>query len=157
MPNTTTWSEIDEPVLHWLLARDEDEGWTGRLQLPLRPQPEPRPEIGPALDSRQVDEGLHRLLDHGLIDGERTDAGYARWTRLRLRARGLILLGEWPDLDSVASFNGLQALVAILAEQATNYEDQSALRRTAGAIGRLGEGIVESTITSVATEGAKGL
>jgi len=152
----TTWSEIDEPVLRWLLDRESDEEWKGRLQLPLRPS-EPCPDIGTALDSRQVDEALKRLRGHALVEGERTEANYAMWTRLRLQAHGLILLGEWPDLDRVASFSGLQALIAAIADRAEDPDDRTALRQTAGTIGRLGEGIVESTITSIATDLAQEL
>lgn len=148
----TTWSEIDEPVLCWLFERDADPEWKGRIQLTLRPRPEAFAELA-GLDTVQGDAALVRLQDHMLIAGHRSEAiGYSLWSRLRLRAEGLILLGEWPDLDRIASATGLQALLAALAEQAEDAEHQSTLRRTAGAIGHLGEAIVEDTIASVAAD-----
>lgn len=148
----TTWSEIDEPVLCWLLERDVDPEWKGSIQLTLRPQPEAVVELG-GLDTAQIDAALLRLQDHMLIAGHRSEAiGYSRWSRLRLRAEGLILLGEWPDLDRIASATGLQALLAALAEQAEDAGQQGDLRRTVGAIGRLGEAIVEDTMASVAAD-----
>ncbi len=77
---------------------------------------------------------------------------YARWSQLRLTAHGLVLLGEWPDLDRVASAQGLTVLLAELAEEAGDTDDKKALRMAAGAVGRLGEGIVSSTVESLGTE-----
>jgi hypothetical protein len=61
-------------------------------------------------------------------------------------------LGEWPDLDRVASAQGLTVLLAELADEASDADDKKALRRTAGAIGRLGEGIVNSTVEALGNE-----
>jgi hypothetical protein len=153
----TTWTEIDEPILRWFLEREEDPEWTGRLHLTMRPQPEPLPEFG-GLDNMQVDAALVRLQDHMLISGERTETtGYARWSWLRLRAEGLILLGEWPDLDQIASAIGLQTLIAALADDVDDAEDRRSLRQTAGAVGRLGEGVIEETIASIAIDAAGGI
>jgi hypothetical protein len=159
MPSMTTWSDVDEPLLRWLLDREAtDDMYREIIKLTLRTDPEPEPEFGPGLDSGQVDDGLRRLRDHRLIEGERGETiGYAIWSKLRLRAEGLIVLGEWPDLERVASFTGVQTLVATLAEQTADPDDRRALRQTAGAIARLGEGIFESTIGSVATDAVEGL
>jgi hypothetical protein len=152
----TTWTEIDEPILRWLLEREEDPGWTGRLHLTMRPEPETLSQFG-GLDNAEVDAALVPLADHMLIAGNRGETtGYARWTSLRLRADGLILLGEWPDLDRIASATGLETLIAALAEDAEDAEDRTALRRTAGAVGRLGEGVIEETIASIAIDAAGG-
>lgn len=152
----TTWTEIDEPILRWLLEREEDPKWTGRLHLTMRPEPETLSQFG-GLDNAEVDAALVRLADHMLIAGNRGETtGYARWTSLRLRADGLILLGEWPDLDRIASATGLQTLIAALAEDAEDAEDRTALRRTASAVGRLGEGVIEETIASIAIDAAGG-
>jgi hypothetical protein len=154
----TAWSDIDEPVLRWLLKQDSTWFASWNLQLTLRPEPEPEPDFGPGLDSRQIDEALQRLAGDGLIHGERLESvGYASWSRLRVRAQGLIALGEWPDIDAVTSFAGIQALVAALAEDADDPEDKSALKRTVGVMGQLGEGVTEGTLASVLEDAAKEL
>lgn len=148
------WDEIDDRVLRWVLDRDADSDWQGRTEnLVFRPEPESQAAFRGDLDARQVDEALTRLYGHGLIAGDRgATAHYAYWSQLRLTAHGLILLGEWPDLDRVASAEGLAVPLTELADEASNAEDTKALRQTAGAIGRLGEGIVNSTVASVGKE-----
>jgi hypothetical protein len=153
----STWDEVDERVLRWLLDQDSNPGWDGRIKLVVYGQPQPFQNLNGEIDSRQADEALTRLHSHGLIAGVRTGTAMAAfWSGLRLAPRGLILLGEWPDLDRVASLEGLQAVFAGLAKQAEDAGDRTALRRTAGAIGRLGEGIVDSTIESLGEELAGG-
>jgi hypothetical protein len=153
----STWTEIDEPALRWLLEQDSNPDWGGRIKLVVYGQPQPFRDLDDEIDSRQADEALTRLESHGLIAGVRTGSAMAAfWSGLRLAPRGLILLGEWPDLDRVASLEGLQAVFTGLAKQAEDAGDRTALRRTAGAIGRLGEGIVESTIESLGEELAGG-
>lgn len=121
--------------------------------LVFRPTPQPQATFDSDLDARQVDEALTRLYGHGLIEGVRgATTHYAHWSQLRLTAQGLILLGEWPDLDRVASAQGLTVLLAELAEEASDADDKKALRQTAGAVGRLGEGIVNSTVASLGEE-----
>jgi hypothetical protein len=148
------WDEVDDRVLRWLLDRDADPEWGGRTDnLLFRPAPEPQATFENDLDARQVDEALSRLHGHGLIAGVRgATTHYEYWSQLRLTAQGLILLGEWPDLDRVASAQGLTVLLAELADEASEEDDKKALRQTAGAIGRLGEGIVSSTVASVGKE-----
>ncbi len=148
-----TWHAVDEPVLRWLLGQRDDPEWTGMVrELQLR-TPEPRPEFGPDLDSRQVDDALTRLEGHRLIAGVRQETvAYAIWSRLRVAADGLIVLGEWPDLDRVAGFEGLRTLIAKLAEQTADDDDKAALRRTAGVIGQLGEGVVGSVLEALGGE-----
>jgi hypothetical protein len=157
MVAVSTWTEIDERVLRWLLDQDSKPGWDGRIQLTVYGEPQPFQDLNGEIDSRQADEALTRLHSYGLIAGFRTGTAMAAfWSGLRLAPRGLILLGEWPDLDRVASVGGLQAVFAGLAKQAEDAGDKTALRRTAGAIGRLGEGIVDSTIESLGEELAGG-
>src|SRR5438105_3780651 len=115
----------------------------------MRPAPETLPQLG-GLDNAEVDTALVRLADHMLIAGNRGETtGYARWTSLRLRADGLILLGEWPDLDRIASATGLQTLIAALAEDAEDAEDRTALRRTAGAVGRLEAAVPPAMVAEI--------
>jgi hypothetical protein len=149
-----TWDEIDEPVLRWLLAQEADPGWTGMLRdLALRPKLEPQSAFDGDLDSLQVDKALTRLRDHGLIAAEREETThYAIWSQLRVKADGLIILGEWPDLDRVASAQGVVTLLTELAAETSNPEDQKSLRKAAGAVGRFSEGIVNSALESVGGE-----
>jgi hypothetical protein len=150
----SVWDEVDDLVLRWLLAQDGNPDWHGRTDnLVLRPSPEPQPAFEGELDARQVDEALNRLEGHGLIDGVRgATTHYAYWSQLRLRAGGLVLLGEWPDLNRVASAQGLTVLLAALADEAEDPENRQALRRTAGAVSRLGEGVVNSAFESVGAD-----
>jgi hypothetical protein len=150
----STWDLLDGRVLRWLLDQDANPKWEGRTdKLTHRPAPEPQPAFDGELDSREVDEALTRLKGHDLIDGERTaTTHYALWSRLRVTAPGLIILGQWPDLDRAASVQALTSLLARLAEQADDPDDRTALRRTAGAVGRLGEGIVDSAVESLGGE-----
>ena len=157
MPCVSTWTDIDERVLRWLLDQDSNPNWDGRSKLVVHGELQPFPDFNGELDSRQVDEALRRLRAHGLIAGERSGTvmvGF--WSGLRLTSGGLILVGEWPDLDRVASIQGLQVVIARLAEQAEDASDSAALRRTAGAIGRLSEGLVNATLESLGEELAGG-
>jgi hypothetical protein len=144
------WSDVDEPVLRWLLERSDDAQWRSvMLELSLYEPEDCAGELGLSLNSRQVDEALTRLHDYGLIAGNRHLTDCAIWSHLRLTADGLILLGEWPDPDRVASFEGLQALLARLAAEVDDNDERSAVRRAAGAIGRLGKGVVDSELESL--------
>jgi DNA-binding PadR family transcriptional regulator len=149
----TTWTESDEPTLRWL--RDQGpsflpEPWS--LELGLRRSVEPS-EAVPGLDSAQMDQALTRLREHGLIDGQRNETiGYAFWSGLRITARGMQVLGEWPDLDHLTSAVGIKMLLDELAKSAVDAEDQGALRRMVGVIGEIGEGIALNTLNTAAGE-----
>jgi hypothetical protein len=146
----TIWSDVDEPVLQWLLKSSDNAEWrSGMLELSLYGPEDCADELGLSLDSRQLHEALTRLRDYGLIAGKLHLSECAIWSHLRLTADGLIVLGEWPDLDGVASFEGLQALLARLAAGVEDNDERSALRRAAGAIGRLGKGVVDSELESL--------
>jgi len=150
----STWDEIDEVVLRALLAKDGDSSWRGITgSLPLHPEPKPTSVLGDGLDSRQVDEALGRLRGYGLIAGEREPTmSDVTWAHLRVTAGGLIILGEWPDLDRVAGAQGLVVVLSELAAEAEDGEDRKALRKAAGSVQRLGEEIVSSTLESVGSE-----
>jgi hypothetical protein len=151
----STWTESDEPVLRWLREQRPSflpEIWN--LQLGLRRSVEPPDEVA-GLDSEQMDLALTRLFDHGLIDGRRQETiGYAYWSALRLTARGMQVLGEWPDLDQLASAMGTKALLDEMAKSAEDPEDKRALRRMIGVIGELGEGVAMNALNAAAGEAA---
>lgn len=145
----SVWTDVDEPVLRWLAEQPPSfipDVW--QWQLELRPEPTPN-EVG-NLDSVQVDEALTRLYDHGLVDGRRTETiSYARWSRLRLTGHGLLILGEWPDLDRLASAAGLRLLLTRLAEEAPDADERGNLRQLVGFLSQLGEDVVTETLTEV--------
>jgi hypothetical protein len=145
-----TWAGIDQRVLRWVLEQSDAPEWRSRIiELTLRPEPEPCAEFDGGPNTLQMDEALLRLRGYGLTAGNRHETEAAIWSHLRITADGLILLGEWPDLDRVASFEGVQVMLAALAKKAEDPDDKSALRRTAGAIGRLGQGVVETELESL--------
>jgi hypothetical protein len=148
----TIWADIDEPVLRWLAGPpDAKRPW--RLELTLRPEPEPAEELEGAIDTRQFDDALIRLRDFGLVAGERREAiGYASWWQLRVTGQGLQVLGVWPDLERLTSAAGLSALLDGVADEAEGGDDKRALRRTAGLIGQLGDGIVMKTLEAAGDE-----
>ena len=147
------WSEIDEPVLEWLHAQSSSalpQPW--QLRLGLRREVEP-PEEVPGVDSEEMDQALVRLEEHHLIAGRRQETiGYAYWSGLRVTARGMQILGEWPDLDQLTTAVGLKLLINELADAAGDVNDQSALRRLVGVIGEVGEGVALNTLNSAAGE-----
>lgn len=154
----STWTESDEPVLRWLQEQAPSflpETWY--LQLGLRDSVEPPDEV-PGLNSEQMDQALTRLQEHGLIAGKRQETiGYASWSGLRVTARALQVLGEWPDLDQLTSAVGMKMLLDELAKSAEDPEDQGALRRMVGVIGEVGEGIALSTLNTAAGDLGGGL
>jgi hypothetical protein len=117
-------------------------------ELELR-EPEPF-EALPALTSQDVHEALLRLQSHGLIDGRESKAMQSStWSLLRVTAGGLIVLGEWPDLDRVATAAALHRLLRALAEGAPE-EERSALVRAAGVVSRTADDVIRGTATDVA-------
>jgi hypothetical protein len=147
----STWIESDEPTLRWLREQGSSflpETWI--LRLGLRQSVEPAAEV-PSLDSEQMDRALTRLHGHGLIDGRRQEAiGFASWSGLRLTARGMQVLGEWPDLDQLTSAVGIKMLLDELAKSAADTDDQGALRRMVGVIGEVGEGVALNALNTAA-------
>jgi hypothetical protein len=74
--------------------------------------------------------------------------GNSTWSRLRVTAAGLIVLGEWPDLDRVATASSLHELLRALSEDAP--EERSALRRTAGSVARTADEVLRGTAADIA-------
>jgi hypothetical protein len=111
---------------------------------------EPAPSAVEGLDSREVHEGLHRLYSHDLIDGDEDIATQSvLWSKLRVTASGWIVLGEWPDLDRVATAASVHRLLRALAEEAPEAE-RSALVRAAGVVSRTADEVVRGTAADIA-------
>jgi len=146
----TTWDRVDEPVLRWI--RDDwplKLGERHQYTFETRP-PEPIPELDD-LPSDELHESLRRLYEAELIDGSVAEAmgGRTTWTNLRLTSLGLVAIGEWPDLDLIASAVGIHDVLDALADAAPE-EERSFLQRAAGTVGRLGDEIVRSTLSGIA-------
>lgn len=77
------------------------------------------------------------------------------WHSLRVTAAGLIVLGEWPDLDRVTSAAGIHGLLNALADGAPE-EARSALRRTAGTVSRTAVDVITRTVTALARDVGRG-
>jgi hypothetical protein len=106
----------------------------------------------PPLDTNEVTESLARLVSHGLVDGEeRGTFGTTIWAKLRVTAQGWIVLGEWPDLDRVATAASFHRLLRALAEDAPAAE-KHALVRAAGVLSRTADDVVRATVADVAGE-----
>lgn len=145
----TLWDRVDEPVLRWVASLAPTlafESW----EIKERDSEPFRPIKG--LRSDEVQQALERLVSHGLIDGQAARSMRdTTWSRLRVTARGWIVLGKWPDLDRVASAAGLHRLLTALADEAPE-EDRTAVRRAAGVIGRTADEVVRGTAADLANE-----
>ncbi len=143
------WDEVDERVLRWVASLPSPFFEQGTIDFNTREAP-PFASIE-GLNERQVVESLNRLRGHGFIDGQ--DAGFMgggeTWHDLRARPLGLIYLGEWPDLDLVASAASLHKVLRLAAEDAPD-EERTALLRAAGVVGRTVDGVIRDTLSDVA-------
>lgn len=150
----TLWNRVDEPVLRWVASLPSSLT-VEPYRLEVR-DPEPFEPIA-GLDGREVDESLRRLRSHRLVDGQSADAiGNSTWSSLRVTAAGLVVLGEWPDLDRVASAASLNRILRSLAESAPKAE-RSALLRAAGGVARTGDEVLRSTVSELAHDAGKDL
>ena len=126
----------------------------GRYDFDTRP-PEEIPELD-GLPGDEFDRSLQRLHEHGFLDGYRSEtmSGNVTWLRLRVTAPGLIVLGEWPDLDRIASALGIHELLNALAEAAPE-EERGVLRKAAGLAGRSGDAVIRATLAQVSGAAGK--
>jgi hypothetical protein len=145
--SATLWGTIDEPVLRWVASLPPSlEVEIQTLQVR---EPEPFPHVA-GLDSRGAHESLLRLRSHALIDGnDHGTTHYVAWSRLRVTADGWKVLGEWPDLDRVATAASIHGLLRILADEAPD-EERDALLRAAGVAARTADAVLRDTVTDVA-------
>lgn len=150
----TTWSDVDERVLRWVseLPPTLDQP----SEIPEYPtwEPQPFPKID-WLDTRQVSDALYRLRSHGLVAGEDQDMGRAvLWWRLRATSRGLQVLGEWPDLDQLASAVSVRNVLLQLARNAPP-DRQKPLKRAAGLLARTSAEVVRDAVADLSSEATR--
>ncbi len=145
----TVWERVDERVLRWVaelppaFSNDQIYDFPSHRSEPFAPIPD--------LNTGEVGAGLRRLADAGFIAGKLDRSGESWWS-LRLRPRGLVYLGEWPDLELVASAATLHRALRALAEEAPVAE-RDALVRSAGVLGRTVDSVVRDTLGEVAHAG----
>ena len=150
------WDERDEPVLRWVssLPPTFDQGET--VDFATRD-----PVVFPAiagLDTATVHASLLALSGEGLIDGRYSDLpNRAQWWDLRVTARGLQLLDEWPDIDRAIIAVGLDELLEAAAAHEDDPDARRELTEGAAAVGRLGGEVVKGAWTSVAQAAGKEL
>jgi hypothetical protein len=148
MSGQTLWDRVDGPILGWVASLGSVLQSDNRVDLELR-EPE-RFEPVPSLTSRDVQQSLRRLDSYGLIEAIESAAfGNSSWSRLRVTARGLIVLGEWPDLDRVANAASLHRLLRALSDDAPDA-DRPALRRAAGVVARYSDEVLRGTAADLA-------
>jgi hypothetical protein len=130
------WEDFELPILRWVF--EGSDGTTGELAHDGR---EPS-VVGTDITEAQLEEGLSRLLEFGLIDGARSATNtYTRWRNLRVTADGLRVLGEWPPTEVGAVNLAVARVLRGLVDQAPP-EDQTAVRRAAGSISRVAGDVV---------------
>lgn len=148
----TTWERVDEQVLRWVATLPP--AFTNEEILDFRQRHAHEPfEAIPELSRREVYESLVRLHGGGFI-GAKGD--FESLYDLRLAPRGLVYLGEWPDIELVTSAVTMHRLLRAAAEQAPE-EERGALERTAGVLGRTASGVLRDTIGEIAHEAGEGL
>ena len=143
------WQRVDERVLGWVATLPPAFSTEQIYDFPTLP-----PELFaplPGLDTRDVGESLRRLADFGFIAGKIDRSGESWWD-LRLAPRGLVYLGEWPDLELVASAAALHRVLRALADEAPD-EQRDALVRSAGVVGRTVDAVLRDTLSEVAHAG----
>lgn len=150
---TTLWERVDRKVLEWVHALPPT---LERTMAEWDTQPPETFDDLPEVDGAELHASLQRLRGHGLIDGDGQEAlgGNVCWLNLRVTAEGLILLGEWPDIDRMASAAGLHRLLTALSTSAPE-EERGPLKRTAGLLGRTADDVLRGTLNDVAGAAGK--
>ena len=106
----TTWEALDEPVLRFVATVPCGATWhVDKAGV--------EPSDVPPLSAREMIDAMRRLHEAGLVawSGRRETLGQVRWTRPRLSAAGLRLLGEWP-VDSLDAAGLLSAVLRRLRD-----------------------------------------
>lgn len=146
MSDQIVWERVDGRVLRWVASLPPSFTTNEIIELPVHP-PIPFDEI-PGLDTGEVAAGLRRLVDAGFVAG-RGEQMDMLWWDLRLAPRGLVYLGEWPDLELVASAATLHRLLRAVAAEAPR-DERDALVRSAGVLGRTVDAVIRDTLSEVA-------
>lgn len=148
----TIWTANDERVFGWV-ARDLPAGtFSSQVTLMIRPD-EPFERV-PGLSARQVDDGLQRLIDYGLVAAAhpRHEAdSYVVYYGLRVTALGHRLFGDWPDLEQVSALDELRLALEVITEGAPE-EERGILHRSIGVVGEIGLSIVQRSAAAAASD-----
>ena len=145
----TVWERVDERVLLWVATLPP--AFTNQEPYHFPPQPHAFAPIE-GLNTREVGESIRRLVAAGFVSGVEQDRHGEDWSELRLGPRGLVYLGEWPDVELVASALTFHRLLRAVAEAAPEAE-RDALTRAAGVLGRTADGVIRETLGEIAHEG----
>ncbi|HEV8452350.1 MAG TPA: hypothetical protein VGQ45_13030 [Gaiellales bacterium] len=150
------WSRVDEPILRWVASSLPSQLRGYRIDYPVT---EADFDVSlPGISGLDAEASFTRLLGAGLIEASDRSGTMGPQRKdiladLRVTAEGLVLLGEWPDMERIATAAGIHHLLRAVADQAP--EDQrTALRRAAGLVGRTVDGVVRDTLLE--TAGAAG-
>jgi hypothetical protein len=149
------WTRVDEPMLRWVASLPSTlAGHSVRYAVTAAEFD----EAVPGITGVEAEASFTRLLGAGLITASDRGGTMGPQRRdilsnVRVTATGLVLLGEWPDTDRIATAAGIHHLLRAAAEQAPQGE-RSALRRAAGLVGRTADGVVRDTLMQ--TAGAAG-
>jgi hypothetical protein len=76
------------------------------------------------------------------------------WWRLRVTGLGLQVLGEWPDLDRIASAVSIRNVLVELSNDALP-EEQKALKRAAGLLGRTSAEAVRDALAELGSDATR--
>lgn len=139
----TTWDAVDEPVLRWVQSLPPSMETSELFDLHAARGSSPIEGLEPG----EVDAALQRLVGYGFVAANSDDFGL--WWRLRLAPAGLRYFGEWPDVENAVSAATLRRVVRELADQAP-AEQQDAVTRAAGVIGRTADGVLRGTLSEIA-------
>ncbi|MDX6591757.1 MAG: hypothetical protein QOJ13_953 [Gaiellales bacterium] len=154
-PGQDLWSRVDEPILRWVAALPSTLAGDAIRYTVADAEFD---EDVPGVTGADAEASFTRLLGAGLVTasdrgGTMGPARRDSLSNLRVTPAGLVLLGEWPDMERIATASGVHHLLRAVAEQAPD-EQQTALRRAAGLVGRTMDGVVRDTLMQ--TAGAAG-
>ena len=123
-------------MLQWV----HESAWAqpGKLQ---HLEPGQRSEVLPQFTDAELDDALRRLSDHGLIEGQRTEALVVWWTNVRPTADGLRVLAEWPPLEA-ATINVTLARVLRALAGSLDEEEATAAKRAGAAVSKMSGDVV---------------
>jgi len=144
------WEELEQPILRWAAEHESeslDFTW-GESTSPLAPE----------LADTQVDDGLLRLKQHGLVEGHRWEgSGASGWSQLRVTADALRVLGEWPPVEATSVHDALILVLRELADSLPDEKEATATRRAGSALGKMSRTAVWDSVKAKLRSGGEGL